>query len=528
MNNHSRTNSHLIEELSSILGPENVITDEVERRAYSSDVYSSGITCAAVVSSADKGKLAKAVSLATREGFAVFPRGGGMSYTGGYIPTREASITVDMSRLNRIVEVNEEDMYITVEAGVTWKQIYEELTPRGLRLPFFGTFSGSKATVCGGLSNGALFMGTGRYGTSAEIVLGLEVMLADGTIVKTGQAAFQNVSKPFYRSYGPDFTGLFVHDTGALGLKTQATLRLMQKPPYTDFASYTFKGIEAAAHALSGVGRSGAVEEAYVFDPETTAKNLESFGFTEDLKTLAGVVKGQSSLTKGIKEGAKLVAAGRSFIDGDVYSLHVVCAGRCEASVQTDLDICRQIAKRHGGEEIENSIPKAARANPFPPLNGILGPDGERWAAINAKVAHSDAHDLIRAVDEFFEPHRDEMASKGVAVSRLLIAISTHAFSFEPVFRWFDEWLPLHERTPEPSHLRKLERHKPNPEARALVDDLRGKLVALLAEKGAAFNQIGKTYPYMSMLDPNTARLLKAIKAETDPEGLINPGALGL
>jgi hypothetical protein len=302
----------------------------------------------------------------------------------------------------------------------------------------------------------------------------------------------------------------------------------MQKPPYTDYASFTFEGIEAAAHALSSVGRSGAVEEAYVFDPETTTKNLESFGFTEDLKTLAGVVKGQSSLAKGIKEGAKLVAAGRSFIESDAYSLHVVVAGRCEASVEADLDTCRQIAKRHGGEEIENSIPKAARANPFPELNGILGPDGERWAAINAKVAHSDAYDLIRSVDKFFEPYQDEMESKGIKISRLMIAISTHAFSFEPVFRWFDEWLPLHERTPEPSHLRKLERPKPNPEARALVDDLRAKLVALLAEKGAAFNQVGKTYPYFSMLNPNTARLLKAIKAETDPDNLINPGALGL
>ena len=419
-------------------------------------------------------------------------------------------------------------MYITVEAGVTWKQIFEELNPRGLRLPFFGTFSGAKATVGGGLSNGALFMGTGRYGTSAETVLGLEVILADGTFVKTGQAAFKNVSKPFYRTYGPDFTGLFVHDTGTLGLKTQATLRLMQKPPYTDYASFTFPGVEATALALSDAGRSGAAEEAYVFDPETTSKNLEGFGLAEDIKTLVGVVKGQSSLAKGIKEGAKLVAAGRSFIDDDLYSLHVVCGGRCEASVNADLDTCREIAKRHGGEEIENSTPKAARANPFPALNGILGPDGERWAAVNAKVAHSDALDLIRAVDEFFAPHREEMEAKGVKTSHLMIAISTHAFSFEPVFRWYDEWLPIHERAPEPSHLRKLERPKPNPEARALVHDLRAKLVALLAERGAAFNQIGKTYPYMSMLNSDTARILKAVKSETDPEGLINPGALGL
>lgn len=528
MNESSSTNLHLIERLRGILGAEHVITDDEECRAYSADVYSSGTTCAAVISSADKSKLAKAVALATRDGFSVYPRGGGMSYTGGYIPTQEASLVVDMSQLDRIVEVNEEDMYITVEAGVTWKQIFEELTPRGLRLPFFGTFSGVRATVGGGLSNGALFMGTGHHGTLAETVLGLEVILADGTLIRTGQAAFKNVSKPFYRTYGPDYTGLFVHDTGSLGLKTQATLRLIQKPRFTDYASFTFRGIETAASALSDIGRTGAAEEAYVFDPETTAKSLASFGFTEDLRTLAGVVTGQSSLTKGIKEGLKLVVSGRSFIDDDLYSLHVICAGRSEAGVQGDLEICRRIAEKHDAREIDNSIPKAERANPFPPLNGILGPKGDRWAAVNAKVAHSDALDLIRAVDRFFEPHKKEMADKGITLSRLMIAISTHAFSFEPVFHWFDEWLPIHERTPEPSYLKTLERPKPNPDARALVDDLRAALISLLAERGAAFNQIGKTYPYRDMLDPGTARILEAVKAETDPDRLINPGALGL
>ena len=128
-----------------------------------------------------------------------------------------------------------------MQAGVTWAQLYEALKPKGLRLPFFGTFSGVRATVGGGMSNGALFFGTARYGTGADNLLGLEVVLADGTRVRTGQAAFKN-GKPFYRTYGPDLTGLFTHDAGTLGIKTEATLRLIQWPEEYGYLSFVFKG----------------------------------------------------------------------------------------------------------------------------------------------------------------------------------------------------------------------------------------------------------------------------------------------
>ena len=77
------------------------------------------------------------------------------------------------------------------------------------------------ATVGGGLSNGALFFGTGKYGSAADNVLGMEIIIADGTLIKTGQNAFAN-AKPHHRTYGPDTTGLFVR-CGSLGIKVQAT-----------------------------------------------------------------------------------------------------------------------------------------------------------------------------------------------------------------------------------------------------------------------------------------------------------------
>ena len=518
----------LLQQLRSLLGKDAVLDSPAEREAFSADVYQVGVTCAAVVRPRDKQTAAAAIGLSTRAGYDVIGRGSGMSYTGGYTPIHSNSIVFDTSALNRIVEINAADMYITVEAGVTWQQIYEAVAPLGLRLPFFGTFSGARATVGGGLSNGALFMATARYGTAAEMLLGLEVALADGSILRTGQAGFANVTKPFYRTYGPDLTGLFVHDTGALGIKLQATLRLIRAPAERDYLSFVFPDIESAARALSEVARSDVAEEAYVFDPESTRKNLSAGDFAQDLKTLAGVVKGQSSVFKGLKEGAKLVAAGRNFIEGDVFSLHVVCAGRSAAAVASDVTACRAIIAKLAGKEIVNSIPKAVRAMPFPAMNAVLGPDGDRWAALNAKVAHSDAVAIIRGADKILNEHRDEMAAKGVTLTRLLIAISNHAFSYEPVFHWFDSWLPVHRRTPEPQYLAKLKEPPANPAAAELVQRLRGRLVAYFASIGAASNQIGKTYLYGESLLPTTRTLVESLKQAVDPEGRMNPGALGL
>jgi FAD/FMN-containing dehydrogenase len=518
--------AELVAELAAFLPPEELITDHGERVALSTDVYGGAQVAALVIRPRDRHRLARALGLATGRGFAVVTRGGGMSYTGGYVPVRPDTLLVDTSGLDRILRVAPEDMLITVEAGVTWKRIYDTLKPLGLRLPFFGTHSGSRATVGGGLSNGALFFGTARHGTAADNVLAIEVALADGTLVKTGQAGFRHVSKPFYRTYGPDLTGLFLHDSGGLGVKVEATFRLIRTPAHTGHVSFVFPDIETTARALSEVARTGAAEEAYVFDPASTAKNLEGADLRQDLKTLAGVVKAEGSFLKGLKEGAKLVAAGRDFGASGQYSLHVTATGRTERALEDELEALREAAVRSGGAEIANSIPKAVRGSLFPPLDGVLGPKGDRWAALNAKVAHSDAVPLVRACEALLETHSAEMQSAGVWMTRLLIAQGTHAFSYEPVFHWFDEWLPVHERTARPEFLAGLERPAANPRARALVEKLRAELVAIFAAHGAASNQIGKTYPYFESLEPATAAVLAKLKAALDPGKAMNAGSL--
>ena len=187
----------------------------------------------------------------------------------------------------------------------------------------------------------------------------------------------------------------------------------------------------------------------------------------------------------------------------------------------------REEIKKFGGEEIPNSIPKTVRADPFKPLNSILGPDGDRWAAMNAKMAHSDAIDVMKETEQLIENYKTRMDECGVFITRLMIAIGQHSFSYEPVVHWFDEWLPVHKETPEPSHLKTLTEPKPNAKATELVSEIREEVVKIFTNRGVASNQIGKTYPYFQSLRPETAKVIEGIKKQLDPGHTVNPGGLG-
>ncbi|HEX7855694.1 MAG TPA: FAD-binding oxidoreductase [Sphingobium sp.] len=519
----------LTEKLAAILGPEGLLTDEDSRRLHSADLFGAGGLVAAVIRPASLADLSAAVTEIAKAGLALLPRGGGLTYVQGYVSEAEGAVAVDLRRMNHILDINAQDLLITVEAGVTWMQIYETLKPLGLRLPFFGTFSGRGATVGGGLSNGALFLGTARYGTSAEIVLGMQVVLADGSVLHTGQTAIANAKRPFTRTFGPDTTGLFTHDAGALGIKGVVTLRMMRAPAFSDYLSFGFQDRDAAVEALCEIGRSELAEDCYMMDPDKTRAALAApSDLVKDAKTLLKVVTQEKSLFRGLKAGAQLAMAGRDFIEEGCHSLHMVLAGRTREAVDGDMALARAIVARLGGKELPNSIPKAGRADPYSQLDAVLGPTGDRWIALNAKVAHSEAKPLVDAVEDLIARHQADLDAQGVVVSRLLTVIGNHVFSYEPVFNWHDSWLPMHSATISADMKAKVPEPVANPDARAAVMKVRAEIVALFAALGAQSNQIGRTYPYASVMRPESRALLEGIKRVVDPENRVNPGALGL
>lgn len=496
------------------------LTDSASLDFYAHDVFERGAEPLAVVRPHNKQELARAMAAVAASGMVAIPRGGGMSYTGGITSPHPNAVLFDLAAMDRIVAISEADMTVTVEAGCTWAKLYEALKPLGLRTPMWGTLSGLYATVGGGMSQNCIFWGSTRYGMGVNSCVSMDVVLADGTILNTGAK--------FARSYGPDLTGLFCGDTGALGIKAEITLRLVPEAKAHGYASFLFETHAEVMTALATIERAGVATECFGFDPKLNAIRMKRDSLATDAKQLVGMMKAQGSVFKALKEGVKVVAAGRSFLSDAKFSLHILTEGRNQPSADADLVEACAIAKANGGTETDNTIPKIVRANPFVAPNSVLGPQGERWAPVHGLLPHSRAVECYDAIEAFFDKHREEMDALGVHTGTLFSAVGGAGAIIEPCIYWPDARNPWIEHLVEDAHLSKLPPGENNAAAHALMWKLKKGLVDLFFEHGAGHFQIARTYRYMDSLDPAARALLSGLKRQLDPENRMNPGALGL
>ena len=504
-----------------------VLTDPDSLELYGEDISGDAGVLLAVVRPKDTETLVTAVGFAAERGIALVPRGGGMSYSGGYVRPDAPAICVDLGAMDQVLEVNAEDMYVTVEAGCTWQRLYQTLEPMGVRTPFWGTLSGLMASVGGGLSQNSLFWGSGRHGSAADSVVGFEIVLASGEVLRTGVGA-QSASRPFFRHYGPDLTGLFTCDNGALGIKATVTLKLIPLAQGRAYASYAFADHAGLVKAMSEVSRRGLAEACFAFDPTLQRQRMKRESLAADVKALGNVMTSQGGVLRGLREGVRTAIAGRGFLDEDRFSVHFVIEEATQAAADTGAARIAAICADAGGQEVENSVPKIARANPFGPLNSLVGPGGERWLPVHGLLPHSKAAAAFEAIEALFERNRAVLETHGIAHGTLFTFADTNCFVIEPVFYWPDKLNALHRHTVEDAMLAKFTPQPENPAARTEVMRLRNEIVALFGTMGAAHLQIGRLYPYLDNLETPPRRLLEAIKEHLDPDGLINPGALGL
>ncbi|MEM7283378.1 MAG: FAD-binding oxidoreductase [Pseudomonadota bacterium] len=516
-----------LEALASIVGSEYLLTDEHSCSLYAQDVYTKGLPALCVACPNDTQELSQVVKTAVDAGHAVIARGGGMSYTSGYVPKEQDSIMIDMSRMSRVLEINTEDMYVTVQCGCTWNELHLALKDTGFRTPYWGTLSGIRASVGGGMSQNSIFWGSTQYGTAVDSLIGLEVVLADGTVIKTGSQAQTNGSA-FFRHYGPDFTGLFTCDNGALGFKATATLRLIPERPARDNASFDFADYPELIKAMSEIARADISAECFAFDPYLQHIRMVRESLVSDVKKLAGVMKESGSVLGALKDGAKVAMAGRGFMKNVAYSLHVMAEEKIPAAAQAAIDQARDICKKHGGKEISDSIPKILRANPFTPLNNVVGPKGERWVPVHTLVPHSKAESTYKKIVDIFANNQDLIDKHNIGVGFLLALVSTNGFVIEPVFFTPDAMTEIHEHTVEPAVYKGLQGFDASPDAAAATAKIRAELLEMFCEVGGIHMQIGKAYPYKQGLEPESWRLLEDIKQTVDPNRRINPGSLGL
>ena len=217
-------------------------------------------------------------------------------------------------------------MYVTVEPGVTWHDLWQALKAKGLRTSFWGPFSGLKATVGGSRSQNSASLGSGNYGISADAILGFEIVLASGEILRTGSHAAAN-GTPFFRWYGPDLTGLFCGDAGALGIKASITLRLIKEPPFFGAASFGFETFEQMAAGIAAAARENVVADNFGLDPKLQQGQLGKASTKDAVTAAMAVAKTSRNPVEALGRLIRMAAAGKRFLAGHNYSAHYTVEG---------------------------------------------------------------------------------------------------------------------------------------------------------------------------------------------------------
>jgi FAD/FMN-containing dehydrogenase len=168
---------------------------------------------------------------------------------------------LDMVKMDKIIEINEDIMTVTVEAGQRWAELIHRLDEKGYKLGFRGPYGGNVGTVGGSTSINSIGYAASKYGPSTEGVVSLEVVLANGEVIKTGTG--WNVDAQLFGRYSTynDLTGIFLGDHGTLGVKTKVTLKIYPKAEHITYGDFGFKTLEEASAAFLEVQKRGLTEE---------------------------------------------------------------------------------------------------------------------------------------------------------------------------------------------------------------------------------------------------------------------------
>ena len=236
-----------------IVGKDNFTRNIIDLVSYACDAseHSHRPLCAVFVETT--AQIADIMKLANREHIPVTPRGAGTGLSGMAVPIR-GGMVLDLCRMNQILKISIEDRLTVVQPGVVYANLEKALAPHGFFFPpdpasgKVSTLGGNVATNAGGLKGA-------KYGTTRDYVLGLQVVLPDGRIMRTGSKAMKSVS-------GYDLTRLFVGSEGTLGVVTEITFKINPRPTATSTALATFDTLEDAGNAINQIMHSGIIPSA--------------------------------------------------------------------------------------------------------------------------------------------------------------------------------------------------------------------------------------------------------------------------
>lgn len=240
-------------DLVSLLGPGRVSTTAADLAAHSTDKWFASSPPQVVVHAACTEDVAAVLRYANAHGVPVTPQGAQVGYVGGCVPLH-GGIALSLKKMNRIKEIHTGDGVAVVEPGVITGDLQAAVRERGWFYPP-DPASLKECSLGGNIASNAGGPRCLKYGVTRHYVLGLEAVLADGTVVKAGGRCHKNKT-------GFDLVGLMVGSEGLLGVVTEATLRLIPHPPMRAMLSAGFGSFAEAANAVGSILDSGYLPSA--------------------------------------------------------------------------------------------------------------------------------------------------------------------------------------------------------------------------------------------------------------------------
>ncbi|MDN2580485.1 FAD-binding oxidoreductase [Aquibium sp. ELW1220] len=503
-------------EISRLLAPGSASIEAELRARLSMDVFEWEDERPAdiVLSPVDVDGVRAAVSWAAGRGMAIAPRGGGMSYTRGFQPQAGSVALLDLRGLRKIRHLSPEDRLVVVEAGATWLDLEAALRPHGLQPALAGPISGAVSTIGGAVSQN---MPSGMHH-----VLGLELVLADGSLVTTGALARPGAPGAL-RASGPDLTGLFIGDCGALAVKTAVALRLEPRPAAAECASFGFADPVSLAAAMAAIQARNTGVTLMGLANRSVRDQAAAASLGEAIALLRGTVTGASSLLQGLGRATRLALRGVGKT-GLPWGLHLTAQAGSSGTARSVLAEAVAAIPSHAAP-MPPTIPLAMLSRPYS-VRGMLGPNGERWAPVHGILPLGRIAGATRAVEHFFADARPRMEAEGLSHSLMFSAQDTSVL-VEPMIYWPDSLRQVHTSVLKAEVARRFADQPRNPRARALAREIRRRLLEILLQEGAMMAQLGRYYPYEALAEEPARRLAHAIKDVLDPCCVLNPGALG-
>jgi len=200
----------------------------------------------------------------------IVPRGSGTWGLGGSVPVK-GGIVVDMTAMNKIISIDDQNLIVTAQPGITWKALADALDAKGYFLPCYPS-SSPAATLGGWIGTGGTGIGAYKYGSAGDIVRDLEVVLPTGKVIHTGDKYVPQ------NGGGPNLNWLFVGSEGTLGIVTEVTMTILPKPEEFRPVSYSFADLKMLTPALKRLARSGVAPMHIMFSDKAHFDYLRAIG----------------------------------------------------------------------------------------------------------------------------------------------------------------------------------------------------------------------------------------------------------